>query len=226
MTTVQPFHTLTGIAAPLLRADIDTDAIAPSRFRPATLSKYGYEAALFAGLRFDEDGAPRPGFVLDQTPYRDAVILVTGPNFGCGSSRETAVWALRDFGIRAVIAPSFGSIFETNCLRNGLLPLSLPPAKHRQLVEAAFAPAASARLRIDLDTCRLTTATGPQPTFTTGFTIDERSRQQLLNGLDPIGETLLLRETITRFRTRDRRHRPWNYPAPPPRPQAGRCPAD
>ncbi|MBO1419204.1 3-isopropylmalate dehydratase small subunit [Streptomyces sp. FH025] len=208
MSTVQPFHQVTGIAAPLLRANIDTDAIAPSRFRPASLSKYGYEAALFAGLRFDEDGAERPDFVLNQPPYRNAVALVVGPNFGCGSSRETAVWALRDFGIRAVIAPTFGSIFETNCLRNGLLPLSLPPAEHQRLADETFAPTASAHLTIDLDTCRVAAADGPQHTFT----IDERSRRQLLSGLDTIGETLLLRETITRFRTRDRHRRPWNYP--------------
>ncbi|WP_406164435.1 3-isopropylmalate dehydratase small subunit [Streptomyces sp. NBC_00996] len=204
---MQPFRQISGVAAPLLRANIDTDALSPSRIRMKQLSKYGFEDALFANWRFDEGGAERPEFVLNQQPYRTASILVAGANFGCGSSRETAVWALRDFGFRAVIAPSFASIFETNCVRNGLLPLALPPDQHQQLVEETFAPERQPSVDIDLEACEVGAAGAGRHTFT----IDERARRQLLNGLDAIGETLLLSDDIKRFRDRDRAARPWVY---------------
>jgi 3-isopropylmalate/(R)-2-methylmalate dehydratase small subunit len=204
---LQPFHRLDAIAAPLLRPDVDTDALAPSRFRPRDFSKYGFRDALFMNWRFNADGTENPDFVLNQEPYRDAGILVAGPNFGCGSSRETAVWALRDFGIRAIVAPDFGSIFQTNCVRNGLLPIVLDAATHRQLVEETFGTDGTPRLGIDLDACEIHTPAGRSH----GFAVDDRDRRLLRSGLDPIGETLQLRDRITDHRTRDRLLRPWIY---------------
>ncbi|WP_100522944.1 3-isopropylmalate dehydratase small subunit [Mycobacteroides abscessus] len=210
---MEPFTRVTGIAAPLLRANIDTDAISPSHFKPAELSKHGFRDALFLDWRRNPNGTANPDFVLNQDRYRQATILVAGPNFGCGSSRETAVWALRDGGFRAVIAPSFALIFETNCIRNGLLPLALPQDIHRQLVDETFAPSSQPRIDIDLVNCQVGAAAGPRH----GFTIDPRARDQLLTGLDAIGLTLQHRTDIERFRDQDRRHRPWIYPTPSPK---------
>lgn len=204
---MQPFRDIEGIAAPYLRSDVDTDALCPSRFRLKELSKYGFERALFAALRFDESGAEKPDFILNQQPYREATILVGGKNFGCGSSRETAVWALRDFGFRAVIATSFASIFETNCIRNGLLPLPLEPDAHAQFIKDTFVDGQTPRVAIDLPAGRVRSTLGT----TFEFTIDPRAKQQLLSGLDSIGETLLMSADIHKFRERDRRTRPWIY---------------
>ncbi|MEE6163346.1 MULTISPECIES: 3-isopropylmalate dehydratase small subunit [unclassified Mycolicibacterium] len=209
---MEPFTRVTGIAAPLLRANVDTDAISPSHFKPAELSKHGFRDALFLDWRHSTDGTAEPGFVLNQDPYRQATILVAGPNFGCGSSRETAVWALRDAGFRAVIAPSFAMIFETNCVRNGLLPLALPQDLHRQLTEETFVPHSQPRIEIDLVNCQVGAVAGPRH----NFTVDPRARDQLLSGLDAIGQTLQYRTDIERFRRKDRQHRPWIYPTPSP----------
>ena len=133
---MEPFVTLTGIAAPLLRANIDTDLIIPKQFL-TTLVRSGLGRNLFYEVRYDHEGRERPDFILNQAPYRKAAILLAGPNFGCGSSREHAPWALKDFGIRAILAPSFADIFYTNCFANGLLPVQLPMAAVEVLATVA-----------------------------------------------------------------------------------------
>jgi 3-isopropylmalate/(R)-2-methylmalate dehydratase small subunit len=209
---LQPFTRITGLAAPMLRANIDTDAISPSHYRPAELSKHGFEDALFLDWRHTPDGAIDPDFVLNQARYHEATILIAGPNFGCGSSRETAVWALRDAGFRAVVAPSFALIFQTNCVRNGILPLALSDDVHRQLVTETFAGDASPRINIDLVDQTVGAVDGPQHSFA----IEASTRNQLISGLDTIGQTLQHRRSIDTFRRLDQQRRPWIYLNPTP----------
>jgi 3-isopropylmalate/(R)-2-methylmalate dehydratase small subunit len=202
-----PLTTVRGIAAPMLRANVDTDAIAPSRVRITTLAKSGYAKALFANWRFDSEGHEVPDFVLNQQPYRQACVLVAGPNFGSGSSRETAVWALRQSGFRTVIAPSFGAIFEANCFRNGLLPLALSATEHEKLTAEIFESQDEPAVEVDLELCQVKAVHGPVHRFS----VDERGRRLLLEGLDTVGETLLLAHRIEQFRVGDRIERPWIY---------------
>ena len=143
------FTLLTAVAAPLNLANVDTDKIIPARFLK-TIKRSGLGVSLFSDLRYNADGSEKPEFVLNQPKYRKAEILVAGENFGCGSSREHAPWALLDFGIRCVIAPSFADIFHGNCFKNGILPIVLPPAVCEQLMEDA-AKGTNARLTIDLE---------------------------------------------------------------------------
>jgi 3-isopropylmalate/(R)-2-methylmalate dehydratase small subunit len=202
-----PLTTVRGIAAPMLRANVDTDAIAPSRVRVTSLAKSGYAKALFANWRFDAEGREVPDFILNAEPYRHACILVAGPNFGCGSSRETAVWALRQSGFRVVIAPSFGAIFEANCHRNGLLPLALPAAGHQELTAEIFESQHQPEAEVDLELCQVKAVHGRAHQFS----VAEHGRRLLLEGLDTIGETLLLADRIEQFRAGDRIERPWIY---------------
>ncbi|HEX7658983.1 MAG TPA: 3-isopropylmalate dehydratase small subunit [Pseudonocardiaceae bacterium] len=202
----EPLRFIDGIAAPLLRNNVDTDAIAPSRVAPASLSKYGYGHVLFANWRFDENGRERADFVLNREPYRHAKVLVSGANFGCGSSRETAVWALRDYGLRAVIASSFGGIFEANCFRNGILPLTLTEPQIESLAGALFE---TGDPRIEIDVSGLEVRAGQRVTF--DFQIPPREHRMLVEGLDTIGETLLRVTEIDEYRERDARRRPWIY---------------
>ena len=198
-----------GVAAPLLRINIDTDAIIPSR-EMKRVSKSGLGAGLFAGWRYLDAAArtPDPDFVLNQPAFAGASILLAGANFGCGSSREHAVWALVEFGIRAVVAPSFGAIFYGNCIRNGLLPVELPEEVVRALAEAT---GDATPLRIDLERCVLESPRGDVHSFQ----IQPALRQMLLEGLDPIALTLKMSDQITAFETADRLARPWIYlPAP------------
>ncbi len=200
-----PLTTLAGTIAPLMRANVDTDAIAPSR---VTLSVDASDLSLllFNEWRFDASGAERPEFVLNQPGRRASVFMISSDNFGCGSSRETAPWALRDFGIRCLIAPSFGSIFKANCMRNGVVPVVLD----RQLVEelghaAERDPTIS--LALDLPAQTLTATNG----FATRFDIDPGSKLMLVSGLDAIGVTLTRIADIEAFRSADRLARPWVY---------------
>ena len=198
-----------GVAAPLLRINIDTDAIIPSR-EMKRVSKSGLGAGLFAGWRYLDAPArtPDPDFVLNQPAFAGASILLAGANFGCGSSREHAVWALVEFGIRAVVAPSFGAIFYGNCIRNGLLPIELPEDVVRSLAEAT---ADGTPLRIDLERCVLESPHGEVHSFQ----IQPALRLMLLEGLDPIALTLKMSDQITAFEDADRLERPWIYlPAP------------
>jgi 3-isopropylmalate/(R)-2-methylmalate dehydratase small subunit len=195
-----PFTTLTSIAVPLIRDNIDTDAIIPSR-EMKSVSKTGLADGLFAGWRYTEVGGrvPQPGFVLNDPAYAGAAILLGGVNFGCGSSREHAAWALAEYGFRAVIAPSFNPIFRGNCVRNGIVPIELD--------SNAFATAPQP-LTIDLAAQSVTDAAGNSRSFT----IDPEAKAMLLGGLDAIDLTLQRRDTIAEFRAADREQRPWAYP--------------
>ncbi len=204
---METFTVHQGVAAPLLRANIDTDAIIPSR-EMKLVSKTGLSGGLFAGWRY-LDAATRtsdPAFVLNQAEFAGASILLAGANFGCGSSREHAVWALREYGIRAIVAPSFGAIFQTNCIRNGILPVVLNEAEVALLAEQP----GSHRLTVDLQRQVVVAPDGQ----TWHFEIAAAQREMLLEGLDPVALTLRLDAQITAFQTRDRAQRPWIYLTP------------
>jgi len=197
---MKPFTTFTSIAAPLPEADVDTDIIFPARFL-LLLDREGLGRHLFHERRRPAEGAPP--FVLDRPPYERAEILVTGPNFGTGSSREQAVWALADFGIRVVIAPRFGEIFFSNCFRNGLLPIVLGEAEHGQVMRAAEA---GEKVSVDLETQRIVLADGTA----IGFSIDSYRRRALLLGLDEIGAILADDAAdIAAFEARQKAVTPW-----------------
>lgn len=194
-----PFTTLTSVAAPLIEDNIDTDIIIPSREMKST-GKTGLAAGLFAGRRYLAGRTENPDFVLNQPAYRHAAILLAGDNFGCGSSREHAVWALAEHGIRAVIAPSFSPIFAGNAVRGGVLPLVLPRA-----TIAALA-ASEGAISIDL----------PAQTVTAGarvadFNIDAEAKAMLIGGLDAIDLTLQAADRIADWQRVDRQRRPWVY---------------
>src|SRR5437764_8591769 len=188
-----PFKKHTGKVAPLYRANIDTDQIIPKQFLKR-IERTGFGQFLFNDWRKSAEGAPDPNFVLNQPKYAGASILVTGKNFGCGSSREHAVWALDDFGFRAVIAPSFADIFANNCAKNGVLTIVLSEAEVAQLVERATKHE-DYQLTIDLQDCGVRDEHG----FSAGFQVDEFTRHCLLNGLDDIGLTLQHEREITAY---------------------------
>ncbi len=200
---MQPFTVLTGIAAPLPLANVDTDKIIPARFLK-TIKRTGLGVHLFDTLRFDGNGAERPDFVLNTEPYRHAEVLIAHENFGCGSSREHAPWALLDFGIRCVIAPSFADIFHTNCFKNGILPIALPREVCDQLMEDARM-GGNARLTIDLSRQVVVRPNGEE----IPFAVDALRRQMLLNGLDEIGQTMQRGPAIDAYETRLRQQAPW-----------------
>lgn len=201
-----PFTTWTGIAAPLLRPNIDTDVIIPKPYL-VTTSRSGLGRGLFAEWRYDLTGAERAEFVLNRQPFCRASILVAGANFGCGSSREHAVWALMDFGIRCVIAPSFASIFHENSFKNGLAPIVLPEADVERLA-ALVEAAPESPVAVDLVARRIAAAGG-----SFSFEMDEGRRQALLQGLDDIGVTLTLADRIAAFQERQKVERPWIHAA-------------
>ncbi len=195
---MQAFRILTAIAAPLPMANVDTDKIIPARFLK-TIERSGLGRNLFDALRYDAQGAERAEFVLNREPYRRANILVAGENFGCGSSREHAPWALLDFGIRCVIAPSFADIFHGNCFKNGILPVRLPRETCDLLMEDAQM-GENARLTVDLERSVVVRPNGEE----IAFAIDPLRRHRLLEGLDDIGETLQHAAEIEAFeRTRE-----------------------
>jgi len=203
-----PFTTLTGVAAPLLQPNIDTDAIIPSREMKG-VTKAGLSDGLFAGWRYTEVGGrtPRSDFVLNDPAYDGATILLGGENFGCGSSREHAVWALAEYGFRAVIAPSFSPIFRQNCLRNGVLAAAAAPDFIAELATGVAAGPQDHRVHIDL---AAQTITGPNGAAAR-FHIDQEAKDMLLHGLDAIALTLRSLGAIQAFRTEDRARRPWVY---------------
>lgn len=200
---MQPFETLEAIAAPYYFPDVDTDKLIPHRFLRKPLAA-GYRNFLFYNERFTPAGEIKPDFVLHRSPYDRAQILVSGPNFGCGSTREGAVYALADFGIRAVIAPSFGDIFEANCLQNGLLPVALPEDVVKAL-SAAVTQQPGTTLKIDL---REQTVRAPDGKVHR-FAIDPVRKDQLLRGLDDIGITLQEQHLIESFEAKYRSQLPW-----------------
>lgn len=203
----QPFKSLTAVALPLLRDNIDTDAIIPSREIRA-VTKVGLADGLFANWRYltNQKRVPNPDFILNDPGYRGAQILLTGENFGCGSSREQAVWALREFGIRAIIASSFGAIFYRNCLRNGVLPATLARETLEQIASWIAVDPQQNRIQINL-TRNTISASGREWTFA----IDDDAREGLLEGLDEIDRTLKCGEQIRAFRDADMVRRPWVY---------------
>ena len=200
---MQAFTTLTGVAAPLPIANIDTDKIIPARFL-RTIVRAGLGKNLFDTLRFDADGAERPDFVLNQPAYRAAEILVTHENFGCGSSREHAPWALLDFGIRCVIAPDFADIFYSNCFKNGILPVVLPREVCDQLMEDA-AMGGNARLTVDLARQVVIRPNGQE----IRFEVDPFRKNLMLQGLDDIGQTLQQGPAIDAYEGRQREQAAW-----------------
>jgi 3-isopropylmalate/(R)-2-methylmalate dehydratase small subunit len=200
---MDPFTTLTAIAAPLPVANVDTDKIIPARFLK-TIKRTGLGVHLFDTLRYDADGHERPDFILNQEPYRHAQILIAHENFGCGSSREHAPWALLDFGIRCVIAPDFADIFHNNTFKNGILPVRLPRAVCDQLMADA-ALGENARLTIDLERQVVVRPNGEE----VRFEIDPFRKHLLLNGLDDIGQTLQHAAAIDSYEARQRQEKSW-----------------
>ena len=197
------FTTLTGVAAPLPMANVDTDKIIPARFLK-TIKRTGLGVHLFDTLRFDAEGRERPEFVLNQGPYRKAEILIAHENFGCGSSREHAPWALLDFGIRCVIAPDFADIFHNNTFKNGILPIRLPRAVCDQLMEDAR-QGDNARITIDLEEQVVVRPNGEK----IRFEIDAFRKHLLLNGLDDIGQTLQHAPAIDAYEAEQRNEKSW-----------------
>ncbi|RMD49257.1 MAG: 3-isopropylmalate dehydratase small subunit [Alphaproteobacteria bacterium] len=197
------FTRLTGIAAPLPLVNVDTDMIIPKQFLK-TIKRTGLGKALFYELRYDMDGSPNPDFILNREPWTKAEILVAGDNFGCGSSREHAPWALKDFGIRAIIAPSFADIFYNNCFKNGILPITLPEGEVQELMEDA-GKGGNARMTVDLEAQTVTDSEGRVHRFE----IDPFRKHCLLEGLDDIGLTLGKLDRIEAFEARQRATMPW-----------------
>ncbi len=197
------FTTLTGIAAPMPLVNIDTDMIIPKQFLK-TIARTGLGKNLFDEMRYTLDGKEIADFVLNQPAYRKTEILVAGENFGCGSSREHAPWALLDFGIRCVIATSFADIFYNNCFKNGILPIVMPP----EMVDVLMADSrkgANARMTVDLGTQTVTTSDGQ----TFGFEVDPFRKHCLMNGLDDIGLTMEKAASIDTYETKAATQRPW-----------------
>jgi 3-isopropylmalate/(R)-2-methylmalate dehydratase small subunit len=206
---MQAFTQLRAVAAPLVGRNIDTDQIIPARFLKKNRDEL-YKNYLFHDLRFDADGAPRPDFILNRPPFSRAQILVADENFGCGSSREGAVYCLSDFGIRAIIAPSFGDIFFNNCLKNGLLPIRLEPksldAVRQALLNPTDTKTAAREIEIDLTACTLQ-APGLDSQQT--FTMDPFWHECLLKGVDELTLTLSYANEIANFENHHRSAQPW-----------------
>jgi 3-isopropylmalate/(R)-2-methylmalate dehydratase small subunit len=203
---MEPFTAVTSLAVPLLRDNIDTDAIIPSR-EMRSVSRKGLADGLFAGWRYRAIGTrePDPGFVLNDPSYAGARILLAGANFGCGSSREHAAWALAEYGFRAVIAASFNSIFQGNCIANGMVPVALESDTIATIAEAIGA----ARLPVTIDLVRQEVRTPGGAAYS--FLIDSQARKMLLEGLDPIALTLQSSDRIAVARKADALARPWIY---------------
>lgn len=197
------FTTLTGVAAPLPLRNIDTDMIIPKQFLK-TIKRTGLGKSLFYEMRYDQEGKEIAEFVLNQAAYRKATILVTGENFGCGSSREHAPWSLLDFGIRCIIAPDFADIFYNNCFQNGILPIKLPQSEVDKLMDDA-SRGANATLTVDLEKQEIR---GPDGGVIK-FDIDPFRKHCLLNGLDAIGLTLEKNQSIEKFEQAAATSRPW-----------------
>ena len=200
---MEKFITLTGIAAPFPLINVDTDMIIPKQYLK-TIKRTGLGQGLFAEMRYDEAGNAKSDFVLHRPPYDKATILIAGDNFGCGSSREHAPWALLDFGFRCLIAPSFADIFYNNCFKNGILPIKLPQAEVDKLLDDA-SRGANATITVDLPSQEIR---GPDGGVIR-FEIDPFLKRCLLEGLDDIGLTLEKADAIASFEARTRIERPW-----------------
>ncbi len=200
---MEKFEKLSGIAAPMPLVNIDTDMIIPKQFLK-TIKRSGLGVNLFDEMRYNDDGSEKPDFVLNKPAYRDAQVLVAGDNFGCGSSREHAPWALADFGIKVVISTSFADIFFNNCFKNGMLPIVMP----QEVVDVLMSDAekgANARMEIDLEKQTVTTSDGE----VFNFEVDSFRKHCLLEGLDDIGLTLEKAAAIDTFEASAAQSRPW-----------------
>ena len=191
---MEPFVKLNGIVAPLDRVNVDTDQIIPAVYLKS-IERTGFQDALFSSWRYREDGSPEGEFVLNVPAYRSATVLVAGRNFGCGSSREHAPWALHDYGIRSIIAPSFADIFYNNCLQNGLLPVRLPEETVRRILDKASADPGY-RINVDLEGQRVW---DEAEEIAVQFDMDPARRHALLNGLDDIGQTMQHEDKIDAY---------------------------
>lgn len=194
---MRPFTTHTGVTAALRRVNVDTDQIIPKQFLKR-VERTGFGPALFYDWRYRPDGSPDPAFELNQPKAAGASILLAGANFGCGSSREHAPWALGEYGFRAILAESFADIFDANCTQNGIVPVRLSPAEMTELFRRYEASEGPYRLTVDLERLQVTDAAG----FRAGFAMDEYRRAALLQGLDEIGRTLQLEDKIAAFERR------------------------
>ena len=200
---MQKFDQLTGVAAPLNILNIDTDMIIPKQFLK-TIKRSGLGVNLFDEMRYDDNGDEIPDFVLNKPAYRSSEIIVAGDNFGCGSSREHAPWAIKDFGIRCVIAPAFADIFYNNCFKNGILPITLPQDQVDVLMKDAE-KGANVRMEVDLVAQQITTSDGE----VFSFEVDEFKKRCLLEGLDDIGQTFQKVAAIDSFEAKASDARPW-----------------
>ena len=203
---MESFRKVTGVAAPMLRINIDTDQIIPALFLGGTDAK-GYGANLFHGQRFMADGSPNPDFVLNQPPYDQAQVLLADRNFGCGSSRERAPKALREFGFRAIVAPSYGGIFFNNCFRNGMVPVELPIGQVREIADGVQSCGGKGLVTVDLESQEVVSPSGHRYRFEAPETL----RQMLLQGMDEIAMTLSRLSEINAYRATDKARRPWAY---------------
>ena len=200
---MEKFEKISGIAAPMPLINIDTDMIIPKQFLK-TIKRSGLGVNLFDEMRYDDNGDEIPDFVLNKPAYRSSEIIVAGDNFGCGSSREHAPWAIKDFGIRCVIAPAFADIFYNNCFKNGILPITLPQDQVDVLMKDAE-KGANARMEVDLVAQQITTSDGE----VFSFEIDEFKKRCLLEGLDDIGQTFQKVAAIDSFEAKASDVRPW-----------------
>ena len=200
---MEKFEKISGIAAPMPLINIDTDMIIPKQFLK-TIKRSGLGVNLFDEMRYDDDGDEIPDFVLNKPAYRSSEIIVAGDNFGCGSSREHAPWAIKDFGIRCVIAPAFADIFYNNCFKNGILPIALPQDQVDVLMKDAE-KGANARMEVDLVSQKISTSDGA----VFSFEVDEFKKRCLLEGLDDIGQTFQKVAAIDNFEAKAAVARPW-----------------
>ncbi len=191
---MDPFTKLSGVVAPIDRVNIDTDQIIPAVFLKS-IERSGFEDALFSSWRYNTDGTPNPDFVLNKPAYKNAHVLVAGQNFGCGSSREHAPWALRDYGIKCIISTSFADIFYNNCFKNGVLPLILPEAQVREIMNKAESDP-GIELNVDLVSQRVW---DENEEISISFNIDPARKDALVNGLDEIGLTLRMEKDISAY---------------------------
>ena len=200
---MEKFEKISGIAAPMPLINIDTDMIIPKQFLK-TIKRSGLGVNLFDEMRYDDNGDEIPDFVLNKPAYRSSEIIVAGDNFGCGSSREHAPWAIKDFGIRCVIAPAFADIFYNNCFKNGILPIALPQDQVDVLMKDAE-KGANARMEVDLVSQQISTSEG----VVFSFEVDEFKKRCLLEGLDDIGQTFQKVAAIDNFEAKAAEARPW-----------------
>ena len=204
---MEKFTKVTGVAAPLMRQNVDTDLIIRIERLVSNTSRQGLGPYCFEQIRLRPDGSENPECVFNQAPYRGAPIILSAENFGCGSSREGAVWALSGMGVKTVIAPSYGDIFYNNCFQNGVLPVALPLHEVQALADEMRASPGNARITVDLESCTVVSPTGR----VIPFQIDARRQHALLNGLDDIAQTMTHKDEIAAWQKADQSARPWTW---------------